>query len=274
MTNESPSPLAGFGSEWPTTKKREAFDWLKAFATAPGAPEHAGVVLDELHALTRVQYPQPMDTAPRDGTLVRLLVEFEEHQTVDDSTGTAWTIGANTNDLHPDQPAAWQFAGWCWSHDHFTEGKGTPIAWLPMITGEATLREQRQSAWRAPDELPSIDPGTYGHYWVAIRRADRVTSYPAAYLNAMPLNRDDIDPIEHVESGNRWRNDPPGDDDECSMLATGWHDSREHSEYDGYYSPLLEKDAELLGWLEVEPLPFTVPRQPVALAVDAGNANA
>lgn len=77
--------------------------------------------------------PRPIDTAPRDGTMVRLLVEFEAHQTVDDSTGTAWTIGANTNDLDPDQPAEWQFAGWCWTHDHFTEGKGTPIGWLPLV---------------------------------------------------------------------------------------------------------------------------------------------
>ena len=45
----------------------------------------------------------------------------------------AATIGACNDDNVPDdQRAGWQFAGWCWSHDHFTEGKGTPVGWLPM----------------------------------------------------------------------------------------------------------------------------------------------
>jgi hypothetical protein len=79
-----------------------------------------------------------MDTAPTDGTMVRLLVKFTEHDT-EDTGGPSWTIGAFSS---PDEPdACWQFAGWCWTHDHFTEGKGEPIGWLPMTeparTGEA-----------------------------------------------------------------------------------------------------------------------------------------
>jgi len=73
---------------------------------------------------------RPMDTAPRDGTMVRLLVQFTEHAT-EDTTGPAWTIGAN-NGEH-DGGDLWCFAGWCWTHDHFTEGKGTPVGWLPLI---------------------------------------------------------------------------------------------------------------------------------------------
>lgn len=66
-----------------------------------------------------------MATAPRDGTMVRLLVRFTDHPT-DDSEEAA-TIGAYSED------GGWKFAGWCWSHDHFTEGKGEPIGWLPMF---------------------------------------------------------------------------------------------------------------------------------------------
>lgn len=77
--------------------------------------------------------PRPMDTAPRDGTMVRLLVQFTEHAT-EDTDGPAWTIGAN-NGEH-DGGDLWCFAGWCWTHDHFTEGKGTPVGWLPLIDGQ------------------------------------------------------------------------------------------------------------------------------------------
>lgn len=70
-----------------------------------------------------------MASAPRDGTMVRLLVEFEEHSTED--VDQAPTIGANNFDN--DGEDRWQFAGWCWSHDHFVEGKGVPVGWLPFL---------------------------------------------------------------------------------------------------------------------------------------------
>lgn len=77
--------------------------------------------------------PCPMDTAPRDGTMVRLLVQFDDHAT-EDTAGPAWTIGANNDDnVGDDEREGWRFAGWCWDHDHFTEGKGTPVGWLPML---------------------------------------------------------------------------------------------------------------------------------------------
>lgn len=75
--------------------------------------------------------PRPMATAPRDGTMLRLLVQFDDHAT-DDTKEPAWTIG-HCSKPHPDDDDNWQFAGWCWDHDHFTEGKGTPVGWLPLI---------------------------------------------------------------------------------------------------------------------------------------------
>lgn len=76
-----------------------------------------------------------MTSAPRDGTMVRLLVEFEEHSTED--ADQAPTIGANNFDN--DGEDRWQFAGWCWSHDHFVEGKGVPVGWLPILHVQAAL---------------------------------------------------------------------------------------------------------------------------------------
>lgn len=95
--------------------------------------------------------PRPMDTAPRDGTMVRLLVQFTEHAT-EDTDGPSWTIGAN-NGEH-DGGDLWCFAGWCWTHDHFTEGKGTPVGWLPLIDRRAAgptcarVHAQVASQWR------------------------------------------------------------------------------------------------------------------------------
>ena len=74
---------------------------------------------------------QEMDSAPRDGTMLRLLVEFEEHSTED--ADQAPTIGVNNFDN--DGEDRWKFAGWCWSHDHFTAGKGVPIGWLLLLDG-------------------------------------------------------------------------------------------------------------------------------------------
>lgn len=80
----------------------------------------------------------PMETAPHDGTMVRLLVEFSDHAT-EDCVGPAWTIGACSDDeVMADERMGWQFAGWCWTHDHFTEGRGTPVGWLPMLSRSPT----------------------------------------------------------------------------------------------------------------------------------------
>jgi len=75
---------------------------------------------------------QPIETAPRDSTVLRLLVEFSDNS-LEDTSEPVWTIGTNCFDN--DGIDAWQFAGWNWTHDCFTEGHGKPIGWLPM--GEA-----------------------------------------------------------------------------------------------------------------------------------------
>lgn len=72
-----------------------------------------------------------MATAPKDGTLLRLLVEFEHHDT-EDAEGPHPTIGSNTWDNHHDFDE-WQFAGWNWEQDCYTQGVGKPVGWLPML---------------------------------------------------------------------------------------------------------------------------------------------
>ena len=72
-----------------------------------------------------------MSTAPTDGTLIILLVEFEhDGHPLEDNNKPVATVGFNhKNDTEIDD---WQFMGWCWTHDHITQGKGKPIGWWPM----------------------------------------------------------------------------------------------------------------------------------------------
>lgn len=96
-------------------------------APEPSAPS-------ESPALATMSRPTPwrdMATAPKDGSLLRLLVDFEQHAT-EDRIGPQPTIGSNTWDNHHDFDV-WQFAGWNWEQDCYTQGVGTPVGWLPML---------------------------------------------------------------------------------------------------------------------------------------------
>jgi len=73
---------------------------------------------------------RPMETAPKDGTIVRLLVAFTEHP-LQDTSDPIPTIGGNTFD-NTEGDDVWQFAGWSWQQDCFTQGEGMPMGWLPL----------------------------------------------------------------------------------------------------------------------------------------------
>lgn len=76
--------------------------------------------------------PLPMDIAPKDSTVIRLLVRpnREAFTSFEDSLEPYWTIGFNDSDSTDiDQ---WHFAGWSWCHDCITEGHGEPEGWLPL----------------------------------------------------------------------------------------------------------------------------------------------
>lgn len=106
-------------------------------------------------------------------------------------------------------------------------------------------------AWQHPDTLPPVQPGQYGWFWVAVRRASngRIYSFPATYLNAMVLIDENGDQEE--SRGNRYHHGPV-DEDEGTFEATGWHDAKEHSEYTAVYLPLLDSDKdELIAWRAV-----------------------
>ena len=75
---------------------------------------------------------QPIETAPKDGSILRLFIDYS----VEDGCGaledaeTAWTIGFNQ--LVDTGDDVWEFAGWDWGGDCFTQGHGKVIGWLPF----------------------------------------------------------------------------------------------------------------------------------------------
>ncbi|WP_376956450.1 Lar family restriction alleviation protein (plasmid) [Azospirillum sp. A26] len=81
----------------------------------------------------------------KDGTMVRLLIEQPADSSVDEETnptadvaaGETWeTIGWN-NAENTGGETGWQFAGWDWSHDCWTEGRGKVVGWLPYRSAPA-----------------------------------------------------------------------------------------------------------------------------------------
>lgn len=90
-----------------------------------------------------------METAPKDATMVRLLVDYSEgHHPLDDADVT-WTIGFNNDDnVGEGEGNGWQFVGWSWSQDCFTDGDGRPIGWLPWENPPAPEAEGINNAVR------------------------------------------------------------------------------------------------------------------------------
>ncbi len=158
----------------------------RVYALIDASPKGDEAQLADATAVT----PLPMNTAPRDGTVVRLLVQFEEHL-IEDTDEPAWTIGACNDDLVPeDERTGWQVAGWCWEHDHFTEGKGTPVGWLPMLDspkgGSEAVSVKRNCApptWMFPEDGEvSTDWRAKAAAWLeaqAVEQESTNAAYPA-----------------------------------------------------------------------------------------------
>lgn len=75
--------------------------------------------------------PRPIATAPKDGTMLRLWVDYtDEGENPLEDQHQAWTIGFNQ--LADTEEDVWEFAGWSWEQDCFTAGIGKVIGWLPF----------------------------------------------------------------------------------------------------------------------------------------------
>lgn len=101
---------------------------VQSMIAANGHQEIADALHHAIMFMDRYRWSMDMSKAPTDGTMLQLKVLFTEHNLEDRSQyEPVVTMGFNDKDhTGLDQ---WQFAGWCWQHDHFTEGKGIVISW-------------------------------------------------------------------------------------------------------------------------------------------------
>ena len=83
----------------------------------------------EIDALKAAQQWRPIESAPKDGSAVRLLINGGDFPLIDADT---WETIGNFG-VGEDQ-SAWTFAGWCWTHDEYRTGNGEVIGWLPLTT--------------------------------------------------------------------------------------------------------------------------------------------
>lgn len=76
---------------------------------------------------------RPLETLPRDGTLCRMLVRFTRNE-MDTTSGrtAAWTIGS----FDPEEEE-FHLAGWDSDFQHFTDGDGDVLGWLPLVDERA-----------------------------------------------------------------------------------------------------------------------------------------
>lgn len=137
------------GTTYQTFKRIEA---AKSAAQADYEARILAAIQPDTERAERVA--RTVESAPKDGTLIRLLVDYRS----DDAAGAledaaeAWTIGFNNlRDTGDDE---WQLAGWNWSQDCFSEGHGKVIGWLPFHgpapqAREITVQEAAEvpSAW-------------------------------------------------------------------------------------------------------------------------------
>lgn len=117
-------------------------DCRKAFTTFYGIhPPHSRTTpIDEafLYAYTtglaanQLSAWQPIETAPKDDTLVLLLLARDDafdNGIESEADHLPRTIGHNN--FEHDGIDKWQFSGWNWENDYYTEGLGTPTHWMP-----------------------------------------------------------------------------------------------------------------------------------------------
>ena len=78
---------------------------------------------------------------------VLLLVDYTDGDHAIDDAFIGITIGHNNDhNVGDDEGQGWLFAGWCWSHDHYVQGKGKPIGWMPIPHHLARAVEAAQEA--------------------------------------------------------------------------------------------------------------------------------
>lgn len=138
-----------------------------------------------------------MKDAPRDGTLVTLLISATNSPPVFNLLAdelTAATVGFNN--LENTGIDKWEFAGWSWEHDCFEDGHGVPIGWRRFNGDRYGARPERTKLLTVVDVLQAAERFFEGEYW-QIEGANNLTITPAGDRETVD-DRPEIAPFDHV----------------------------------------------------------------------------
>jgi len=70
----------------------------------------------------------PIEHYRKDGRLVLLKVRNGDHPT----ENAPWWVTIGSNNYENDGIDEWSMAGWCWSHDHWTDGNGEILGFIEI----------------------------------------------------------------------------------------------------------------------------------------------
>lgn len=93
---------------------------------------HCDALADHPPSVQPDGWRSDMEAAPRDGTLLLLLVDYSGD---DGAAGLEDELVGRTvgwNNFDNDGEDEWQFAGWSWSQDYICKGHGKPVGWQLM----------------------------------------------------------------------------------------------------------------------------------------------
>lgn len=101
--------------------------------------------------------------------------------------------------------------------------------------------------WNDPNAIPEVPKGESVSFWISVERTNRqggklTNVYCAQYTNMPVVFDEDGEPDTdfHLVS-----------EDGETISAVGWHDVKNHYDFDDYYEPIVfNEDCKLLGWKE------------------------
>ena len=153
-------------------------------------PEQPTPTVNDLISRADAIEALPIETAPKDGTMLRLLVDYtDEGANPLEDAHQAWTIGFNQfDDTEEDM---WEFAGWNWKQDCFTAGYGVAIGWLPFhpsardlvptLAAElATALRERDNTLALNAALTEANDGLGSAAYLATARAEKAETEATA----------------------------------------------------------------------------------------------
>ena len=120
------APLS-ISSTWEPSERRTIVRAMLAYGDAV-----AGITNTIRDAADAVSF-WSMDEWDQRDEIVMLLVDYREGEHSLDDAVVAITVGHNNDhNVGEGEGSGWQFAGWLWSQDCYTQGEGKPIGWLPL----------------------------------------------------------------------------------------------------------------------------------------------